>query len=150
MGLKKAILLFVLSLAVVSGCHKKPEYTTLTETGDYLRLDTAGLSEGQPHFYSFMHEGKKIDFFVIKGGGTAANMGGGTAAYFDACMKCYPHRLGYRAEGDRLVCRACGIGYSFENISGVGSCYPIRLDGRAEGNAYLIRKDKIIEGERYF
>ncbi len=144
MGLKRVVLfiVFLALLGAVSGCRKKPQYTALTEAGDYLRLDTAGLSKGLPHFYSFMHEGKKIDFFVIKGGGIAS--------YFDACMKCYPKRLGYRAEDDRLVCRACGIGYSFENISGVGSCYPIRLEGRAEGNAYLIRKDKIIEGERYF
>jgi len=26
----------------------------------------------------------------------------------------------------------------------------LRLEGKIEGNAYLIRKDKVIEGERYF
>jgi uncharacterized membrane protein len=103
-----------------------------------------GLSGESPVFYSLSHEGAEIDFFVLE-------VDGEVQSYFDACIKCYPKKMGYRAEGDEVVCRACGVRYSVHDLrGGLGSCRPIPLEGRREGEHYIMEKKDIIKGARYF
>lgn len=139
----------VILLALYS-CSKKPEYPASPEQGDVIKINLKGLKEGEPLFLSLPYNSKRIDFFVFR-------INGKVQSYFDACIKCYPKKLGYRMEGLRtpreggsLICKACGVRYPIDGLKGVGSCYPIGLEGRVEGENYIIEKETVIKGWRYF
>jgi len=132
----------ILALALVS-CSRKPDYPEASIDGGEIKLSVDSLPEGEPVFHSFEHEGTKIDYLVLK-------IRGRVESYFDACAKCSPRKLGYRVQGDRLVCVACGQRYPIDDLRGVGSCYPIPLRGSLEGESYVIRTADVIEGRKYF
>lgn len=128
--------------ALVS-CARKPEYPEARASGDEIRFSINALNEGEPVFHSIEHDGTRIDYLVLK-------INNRVESYFDACAKCSPRKLGYRVEGDRLVCVACGRQHPLDDLRGVGSCHPIALEGRVEGDSYVIDKAAIIKGQRYF
>ena len=128
----------------MTSCAKKPAYPEAPVSGETITIDIKTLKEETPVFYSMRHKGKRIDFFVVK-------MKGEAQSYFDACAKCYPEKLGYRVDGQYVICRKCDIRYSMESLkAGFGSCYPIALRGKTEGGKYLIDKKTVMEGEKLF
>lgn len=129
---------------LLTSCAKKPAYPDAPLSGETITIDTKSLKESSPVLYSLRHNGKRIDFFVVK-------MNGDIQSYFDACAKCYPEKLGYRVDGKYVVCKKCDIRYSIESLkTGIGSCYPIALKGKTEGDKYIIDKKAVIEGEKFF
>lgn len=140
----RLISISILSILLIASCAKKPVYPDAPVSGETITIDTKTLKEEAPVFYSLRHKGKRIDFFVVK-------MKGEVQSYFDACAKCYPEKLGYRADRQFVICKKCDIRYSIESLkTGFGSCYPIALRGKAEGDRYLIDKKSVIEGEKLF
>ncbi len=138
----KKLTALIIILLISFACGKKQGYP-LAGKGDVIKIQMRELKDSRPLFMSYIHEGKRIDFFAVK-------TNGAVRSFFDACMKCYPKGLGYRPNEGKLVCRACNIGYPMDGLKGVGSCYPIELAGRTEGTEYLIEKEAIIKGDRYF
>jgi len=135
---------FILCLVLCS-CARKPVYPVAPFERGSVRIELSALSEKKPVFYTF-REGKEkgINFFVLK-------LNGEVQSYFDACAKCYPKKKGYRQAGDRLDCRACDVTYSVYDLKeGIGSCYPIRLKGRIEAGSYVIDREDLLQGGKYF
>ncbi|MDA8432709.1 MAG: Fe-S-containing protein [Nitrospiraceae bacterium] len=131
-------------LFVFCSCARKPAYPEARLDGQDVRIVLSGLREKTPEFFTFRAGDTAINYFVVK-------VGGDVQSYFDACAKCYPKKLGYRLERGRLVCRACDVHYGIEDLKdGIGSCYPIRLPGRIDGTAYVISRNDILAGGRYF
>lgn len=133
----------LISLMLVSCAQKKPQTVPLKIEGEEIKIELSGIKEGVPYFLSLPEGEKKINFFVLR-------INNEIRSYFDACLKCYPKKLGYRQDADRLVCRACGVGYSLDALDGVASCYPIPLEGKVQGSAYVIKKEHLIKGLKYF
>lgn len=134
---------FLTMSLVLAACAEKPTYQEVGLAGDEVVIALDGLREAEPVFYSFHHEGKKIDFIVLK-------IDGEVQSYFDACAKCFPKKLGYRAADGELRCVACGERYPLDDLRGIGSCYPVLLEGKPVGQNYIIKKAAIIRGARYF
>jgi uncharacterized membrane protein len=131
-------------LFLFSACSRKPVYPAAPFDGNSIRIELAEIPEQQPVFFTFSANAKGINFFLFKADGKVE-------AYFDACGKCYPRKLGFRLEGNRVVCRACDVSYHLDDLKdGIGSCYPIKLKGRIEGNTFVIDKQDILNGEKYF
>lgn len=132
-----------MSIALLLGaCAEKSTYPEAPVSGEVIRLRVPE-AEG-PVFYSFPYGGKRINFFLVK-------VEGRVESYFDACRKCYPKKLGYRPDGGQVLCRACGLRFSLEELQGgIGSCHPIALKGALLGDAYVIEKQEIIKGAEYF
>jgi uncharacterized membrane protein len=122
---------------------KVPTYQEAPREGDSVIIDLAELHEARPLFFTFTHEGNRINFLILM-------IGGKIQSYFDACAKCYPKKLGYRLVDGRLQCMACGEQYPLDELRGVGSCYPLPLEGTVEGDSYTIKIQDIIKGKRYF
>ena len=139
------LLASVCLLLLFTACAKVPVYSAAPFDGNKVRIELNSLTEKKALFYTFQYRGsKKINYFVIR-------IDGEVQSYFDACIKCYPRKLGYQAHNDRLVCRACNVDYSVYDLKdGIGSCYPIKLKGHAEGYFYLIDKDDLLQGIKYF
>ncbi|MFZ5996985.1 MAG: Fe-S-containing protein [Nitrospirota bacterium] len=128
----RPILCLLLVLLCITACGKQPTYTEAPLSGQEVAIDVSLLSDGVPHFFRYHYQGRNINFFVVK-------MEGKVLSFFDACMKCYPKRLGFRFDNGSVVCKACSEQYPLTEIEkGFGSCYPIRLEGRLQDHVYRI------------
>jgi uncharacterized membrane protein len=135
----------LLCLAVlISSCHQKPSYRQVRFDGNVAVVDVHSLKEGVPDFYSAVFEGRKIDFFII-----AENRV--VKAYFDACKECYFKKMGYRYEKGELVCRACNVRFPIDKLdTGIGGCYPIKVPGTRKDDKYIIQKEALEAGLKFF
>ena len=135
----------LLSLVLLfSACSKKPVYPEAPFDGDSIRIELAVIPEKSPVFFTFTKDNRKINFFLLR-------RNGNIESYFDACGKCYPRKLGFSLEQDRVVCRACDVSYRLDDLKeGIGSCYPIKLEGRVEGKTFVIDRKDILKGEKFF
>ncbi|MFH1889983.1 MAG: DUF2318 domain-containing protein [Candidatus Kuenenbacteria bacterium] len=148
---KKIFLLIVLFLsitALVSGCtsnNNKQEFdnvksvqTTKNKTytpssadfsgekdqkvsiiDNQISLDSKIFDDGLAHFYNTQLNGKTTYFFVLKDNNDVYR------AAANACQVCYDARMGFRQEGDFMVCNTCGNKYPLEKIATEkGGCNP--------------------------
>jgi len=124
-----AAIFLILSL---TSCSKPVAYPAPQTAGADIVIDISSLELNVPKFYSYRFQGKDINFFVVK-------MRMTINAFLDACASCYPHKQGYRCEGDAVICRYCNEKYPIGKLAtGLGNCYPIRIEGRVERGKYLI------------
>jgi uncharacterized membrane protein len=93
------------------------------------------FADGRARFYSYTTSaGQGIRFFVMK------SADGVVRAAMDACTVCYRQRLGYRQEGDQMVCNKCGQAFASNRINVVtGGCNPIPLDREVAGGQVIVR-----------
>lgn len=134
----------VIAFTIIS-CSRMPAYerAPLNNAGD-VAINIKTLKGKVPVFYTYDFDGRRIDFFLIK-------VNGNVQSYFDACAMCYHKKLGYRVEGNEIVCRACNLRYTADELkTGLGSCHPIPLPGRTENGTYIITKEAIKTGLKYF
>ncbi|MBI4690010.1 MAG: DUF2318 domain-containing protein [Nitrospirae bacterium] len=135
---------FLLSILLLMSCAKKPVYPEAPVSDGAIIINVRVLKEKSPVFYSLHHKDKRIDFFIVR-------VNDEVQSYFDACVKCYPEKLGYRVDKQSVVCKKCDVGYPIEGLkAGFGSCYPVVLMGRIEGGKYIIDRKDIIAGEKFF
>jgi uncharacterized membrane protein len=131
-------------IILFSSCSIKPVYPEAPFDGTSIRIALAAIPEKIPLFFTFTVNKQKINFFLLR-------RNGDIESYFDACGKCYPQKLGFRLDNEQIVCRACDISYHLDDLKdGIGSCYPIKLKGRVEGNTFVIEKEEVLKGEKFF
>ena len=108
---------------------------TSTTGGADLVVPEATFVDGRAHFYSYTTQaGQAIRFFVMK------SADGIVRAAMDACTVCYRQRLGYRQEGDQMVCNKCGQAFASNHINVItGGCNPIPLDREVSGGQVTVR-----------
>ena len=104
-------------------------------SGADLVVAEGAFDDGRARFYSYTTgAGQAIRFFVMK------SADGVVRAAMDACTVCYRQRLGYRQEGDQMVCNKCGQAFASNRINEVtGGCNPIPLDREVIGNQVIVR-----------
>ena len=125
-----SIVLFIIALLV--SCSRQPAYPEPPLKESEVIINVNMLQSERPVFFSYRYHGKNINFFVIKIGDTILS-------FLDACMSCYPSKLGYRIDNGYITCRACNTRYSPSDIEqGVGGCFPIRIQGYLHDEEYHI------------
>jgi len=138
------ILILFCCLFFLFSCDQKPSYRSAPFDGQQVSIDVHQLREAVPEFYSVVLEGKRIDFFVVL-------VNGEVASYLDACKECYVKKLGYRQDKGSMVCRACNVRFPLEKLdTGIGGCYPVRLRGSRVGDAYILGREALRAGTKYF
>ena len=143
------LLLALLIMATLAGCAAGPAPAAAAvaekPASDGFRAPLAELADGKAHYYKHEADGKTIAFFLLK------SSDGEVRAAFDACDVCFPARLGYRQEGDQMVCNNCGNRFASRSINVVsGGCNPAPLDRMIEGDYVVIQTADIEAGARYF
>ncbi|UCG78741.1 MAG: DUF2318 domain-containing protein [Nitrospirota bacterium] len=132
------------TVVLLASCSKSPQYPSPDIKEGSIVIDKATLREGAPEFFSIEIENNRINFFVLV-------IDGNVESYLDACIRCYKEKKGYRVEGERVVCRACGVTYPVEMLKdGFGSCHPIPIKGTMAKGYYSIALDDIKSGAKYF
>ncbi|HUK99951.1 MAG TPA: Fe-S-containing protein [Nitrospirota bacterium] len=116
----------------LSACSKQPSYPAPQRIGADIVIETSDLELEVPKFYTYRYQGKDINFFLLK-------MSDRTLSFLDACRSCYTHKMGYRCDGNEVICRYCKMRFPIGKLEkGIGNCYPIRIEGRIDGGKYLI------------
>jgi uncharacterized membrane protein len=127
----KYMLIWLCFLLFLS-CSSQQSYREAPLAGPDVAVEVEALTPYVPVFFTYRHQGKKINFFVMRTDGKVLS-------FLDACMSCYAAKKGYRFDEGRIVCRDCNVGYPVSEIEkGVGGCFPIRINGTLSGGKYLI------------
>lgn len=130
--------------AALTACTHQPVHPSPAVSGRDAVIDISTLKHEIPQFYTYQFQGKNISFFVLR-------LNDKVASFFDACVTCYPHKLGYEYDDGSVVCRACNMRFSVYKLEkGLGGCYPIKLEGRIEKGKYLIPLSSIEAGAGKF
>jgi uncharacterized membrane protein len=125
--------------------NKSVQYTSLkAENGD-VQVPLTALQGGAASYFVYNAGGKDIKFLVLK-----ANDGTVRVA-LDACQACYHAKLGYRQNGDTLVCNNCGMGFKSTDVGHItGGCSPIPLKNSQDGKTLVVKAKDLEEGAKYF
>ena len=124
-------------LAALGACSKQPRYPAPPIEGDHIVIRIAQFPPEVPQFYSYRSQGKEINFFVIR-------LQGQVLSFLDACLSCYPRKLGYDSKDGSVVCRACSTTYSIYKLEkGLGGCFPIKIEGKLEDGKYVIARSAL-------
>jgi hypothetical protein len=120
-------------------------YPLVTAEEGLVRFPMSTFEDHKAHFYTYMHEGRPIEFFVLK------SKDGVVRAAFNACDVCFMAKKGYHQEGDEMVCDNCGNRFPSNKINEVrGGCNPSPLDRSVEGDTLMITVEDIVDGQQYF
>jgi hypothetical protein len=120
-------------------------YPLVEAENGVVRLALTTFDDYQAHHYTFMHEGRPIEFFVLK------SRDGVVRAAFNACDVCFAAKEGYYQDGDHMVCANCGSRFPADQINVVrGGCNPSPLDRTVEGDTLVIQVQDILQGLDYF
>jgi len=131
-GVKCGLTFLAAASFLILSCSKPHSYPAPQRIGADIVIETSSLELDVPKFYTYRFQGKYVNFFVIK-------MPDATLSFLDACASCYPHKQGFRCEGNEVICRYCDTRYPIGKLEkGLGNCYPIRIEGRMENGKYLI------------
>ncbi len=110
-----------------------------------IRIPVAGVADGKAHFFSYEGQAKTILFFAIR----AAD--GSIRTAFDACVACNHAKLGYREEGELVVCNNCGMGFKPTDIGIMtGGCSPIAVEKSLDGQMIVLKTKDLETGAMYF
>lgn len=132
-------------LLVTAATEGHDPYPLAVAENGAVRLPLSTFDDGQAHFYTYIHEGRPIEFFVLK------SKDGVVRAAFNACDVCFPAKKGYHQEGDEMVCDNCGSRFPSNLINEVrGGCNPSPLDRSVEGDTLVIQVGDIVGGLDYF
>lgn len=145
-GTAAALLLAAILAAVLAGCGPgQAKGTAVAPHDGVFRLDVSGIKGGEVRFFNYATGGKSVVFFV------ARTQGGEIRTAFDACITCYPHKMGYRLEAGSVVCVKCGTAFGLDELGrGKGNCVPIAIEHRLDGDGIVIDEAVIISGARWF
>jgi hypothetical protein len=133
------------ALFVMAATHGHDPYPAVVAENGAVRLDLATFDDHQAHHYTYMHQGRPIEFFVLK------SQDGVVHAAFNACDVCFESRKGYVQEGDYMICNNCGRRFPADQINVVhGGCNPSPLTRTVEGDMLVIQVQDIVKGQPYF
>ena len=110
-----------------------------------IDFSSAGFQDGAARYYKYDSNGKDVYFFILK------SSDGVIRAAFDACDVCFEARLGYRQEGDLMVCNNCGRQFPSVRINvEEGGCNPAPLERLEADGLIVINTTAIDSGLRFF
>ncbi len=113
--------------------------------GDNVRLPLSAFDDGVARFYTVEVDVTPVQFFALR------SSDGVVRTAFNACDVCYPSHLGFRQEGDEMVCNNCGRRFPSTMIGEVsGGCNPSPLVSIVEGDELVVRLSDIATGIGYF
>ena len=124
---------------VVSAKTAPPDVATAID--GRVRLPVSAQSGTTAHFYTYTAGKQVIPFFVVR------SADGVIRAAFDACDVCFEAHLGFRQEGDEMVCNNCGARFPTDQVNEVqGDCNPSPLARVIEGDAIVIDEQALLAG----
>ncbi len=117
-------------------------------TNGRVEIDAEILGDGLARYYNVnLSNGDIIYFFVVK------NKNGIYRAAANACQVCFGSKLGFRQEGENMICNTCGNAYPLEKIATEkGGCNPgpINPNLKVENGKITITETELEEVSGFF
>jgi high-affinity iron transporter len=107
-----------------------PQAQTVTAQNGVVRIPTAGVNDGNLHFFEVEANNTSLRFIVIR------KPDGSWGTALDACMIC--GWAGYRQNGSDVVCRNCASAIYVPSIGQAGGCNPVTFPAHVEGGELVI------------
>ncbi len=129
---------------------ESPKFEFIGENGENVSLINRQISltanildDNLAHYYNTeLPSGKTVYFFVVK------DKNGIYRAAANACQVCFDSRMGFRQQGDFMVCNTCGNKYPLEKIATEkGGCNPgpINPDLKVKDGKITIKQAELEE-----
>lgn len=135
--------------------NPKLQFQFLGKEGEKISLANGQISltaeisdDNLVHYYNTeTPDGKRIYFFVVK------DKNGVYRAAANACQVCFDARMGFRQEGDFMVCNTCDNKYPLEKIATEkGGCNPGPINPNLEvkNNKIIIKQSDLEQVADFF
>ena len=110
-----------------------------------ILIPATEVSDGKAHFFTYKNGATDVNFLVIK------SSDGQIRAALDTCVVCYRGRMGYRQEGDYMVCNKCNQRFHSNLINEVkNGCNPVPLQRNVLDGKVAIPEAELVQGAVYF
>ncbi len=106
-----------------------PAKTLVAQNGQ-VRIPLSELTDSSLHFYTAEVDNTSIRFMVVH------QTNGNYITALDACQIC--GRMGYRQEGQNIICRNCGAEIYVPSIGERGGCNPIPVKSSVVGGEVIV------------
>lgn len=110
-----------------------------------ILIPATQVSDGKAHFFTYKNGATDVNFLVIK------SSDGQIRAALDTCDVCFRGRMGYRQEGDYMVCNKCNQKFHSNLINEIkGGCNPVPLQRAVIDGKVAIPEAELIQSAVYF
>lgn len=121
------------------------QYTALNSENGEVKVPLSALQGGAASYFVYHANGTDIKFFVLRASD------GTVRAALDSCTSCYHAKLGYRQDGETMICNNCGMGFKSTDVGHItGGCSPIPLTNSQDGKTLVVKAKDLLEGAKYF
>jgi len=125
--------------------NKDMRYTALNAENGEVKVPLSAIQGGAASYFVYHANGTDIKFFVLRASD------GTVRAALDSCTSCYHAKLGYRQEGETMICNNCGMGFESTDVGHItGGCSPIPLRNSQDGKTLVVQAKDLVEGAKYF
>lgn len=133
------------AMAKQASITQPADYAVVTSVNGSVRVPLPALHDKKASYYAYNSGGKTIRFFVLRASD------GSIRTALDACTVCYQTKLGYRQDGDDMICNNCGMRFKSTNIGIItGGCNPIPLKNVTENQFVMLQAKDLEAGAKYF
>jgi uncharacterized membrane protein len=113
-----------------------------------FKLDAKSFTDSAAHYYNArLANGKTVYLFVVK------DAAGVYHAAANACQVCYAAHMGFRQEGEMMVCNTCGNRYPVNKIATErGGCNPVPINANIQpkDGQLIIKEAELAALAKYF
>lgn len=125
--------------------NKHQQYTPVTAENGEVKVQFSTLSGSTANYYIYNANGRDIKFFVLRA------TDGTVRLALDACTACNHAKLGYRQNGEAMVCNNCGMSFKSTDVGRIaGGCSPIPVKNSQDGKKLTVKAKDLEEGAKYF
>jgi hypothetical protein len=125
--------------------NRAVQYRTVAADNGDVKVALNLLQGNEAAYFVYNAGGKDIKFFVLKA------TDGSVRAALDSCTSCYHAKLGYRQDGDTMICNNCGMGFKSTDVGHIrGGCSPIPLQNSQDGTTLTVKAKDLEEGAKFF
>jgi hypothetical protein len=125
--------------------NKHLQYTPVAAENGEVKVQLSALQGSTASYFVYKANGKDVKFFVLKASD------GTVRVALDACTACNHAKLGYRQNGEVIVCNNCGMSFKSTDVGHIsGGCSPIPLENSQDGKTLTVKAKNLEEGTKYF
>lgn len=125
--------------------NRDMQYRALNAENGEVRVPLTALQGGAASYFVYHANGTDIKFFVLRASD------GTVRAAFDSCTSCYHAKLGYRQDGETMICNNCGMSFRSTDVGHItGGCSPVPLKNSQDGKMLVVKAKDLEEGAKYF
>jgi len=125
--------------------NKQLQYTAVTAKNGDVTIPLGVLQGSTASYFVYNAGGKDIKFFMLRASDGTVRLA------LDACTACNHAKLGYRQNGEAMVCNNCGMSFRSTDVGHIsGGCSPIPLKNSQDGKTLTVQAKDLEEGAKYF